>query len=82
MPKRADETNRQPSKFASAEAKKKGFEIALKADFGRGDKVTSLRSVIPSECELATSTSSFGQKYSRLKRKEKTPIWVSFLYGY
>ena len=31
--------NGQPSKIAVQKAKKKGFEIALKADFGRGDKI-------------------------------------------
>ena len=45
--KRADQKNGQPSKIAVQKAKKKGFEIALKADFGRGDKIRTCGLYVP-----------------------------------
>ena len=39
--------NGQPSKIAVQKAKKKGFEIALKADFGRGDKIRTCDFYVP-----------------------------------
>ena len=39
--------NGQPSKIAVQKAKKKGLEIALKADFGRGDKIRTCGLYVP-----------------------------------
>ena len=59
--------------IAEKKAKKRALRNTSHSQNGRGatfaegrNKITPLRSVIPSVCELATSTSSFGQKYSRL----------------